>query len=167
MRSTETSSVGTKTHFHCAPSTGETTLINPSRNALRAKLVDRAEDWQWSSLWRRERGNSVQKRWLGRWPMPLPRRWLEYVNDPGKKRGRSSINVLSVVGCLSKFAGLGVSVWLASIVHWDNQFLPSVRDSFRRPRIFVEVVSGTGIPRHQSLNLGSPTGQPAEVGWNT
>lgn len=23
------------------------------RNAVRAKLVDRAEDWQWSSLWRR------------------------------------------------------------------------------------------------------------------
>jgi putative transposase len=24
------------------------------RNALRAKLVDRAETWQWSSLWRRD-----------------------------------------------------------------------------------------------------------------
>ena len=48
------------------------------RNALRANLVDCAEDWQWSSLWRRERGTSDQKRWLGRWPRPLPRRWLEY-----------------------------------------------------------------------------------------
>ena len=30
------------------------------RNALRANLVDCAEDWQWSSLWRRERGTSDQ-----------------------------------------------------------------------------------------------------------
>ncbi|MBS0184492.1 MAG: transposase [Nitrospira sp.] len=28
------------------------------RNALRAKLVRRAEDWQWSSLWRRTQGDS-------------------------------------------------------------------------------------------------------------
>jgi putative transposase len=52
------------------------------RNALRANLVARAEDWQWSSLWRRERGTADRKRWLGRWPVPLTRRWLEYVNEP-------------------------------------------------------------------------------------
>ena len=52
------------------------------RNALRANLVERAEDWQWSSLWRRERGTIDQRRWLGEWPMPRPRRWVELVNEP-------------------------------------------------------------------------------------
>jgi putative transposase len=31
------------------------------RNALRANLVRRAEDWRWSSLWRRERGDAAQR----------------------------------------------------------------------------------------------------------
>ena len=30
------------------------------RNALRAKLVKRAEEWRWSSLWRRESGTLEQ-----------------------------------------------------------------------------------------------------------
>ena len=52
------------------------------RNALRANLVARAEDWQWSSLWRRERGSADQRRWLGEWPLSRPRRWVELVNEP-------------------------------------------------------------------------------------
>jgi putative transposase len=52
------------------------------RNALRANLVPHAEDWQWSSLWRRERGSPAQRRWLGKWPLAQPRHWLELVNQP-------------------------------------------------------------------------------------
>lgn len=52
------------------------------RNALRANLVAHAEDGQWSSLWRRERGSPAQRRWLGEWPLAKPRRWLELVNQP-------------------------------------------------------------------------------------
>ena len=51
------------------------------RNALRANLVDRAEEWQWSSLWRRERGTVDQRHWLGAWPLPRPRQWLKLVNE--------------------------------------------------------------------------------------
>jgi hypothetical protein len=109
MRSTETSSVGTKKQFHCAPSTGQTTVINPSRNALRAKLVDRAEDWQWSSLWRRERGNSNQKRWLGRCPMLLPRRWLESVNDP-----QTEAELEALRRCGKRGQPFGGAEWVAS-----------------------------------------------------
>ena len=32
------------------------------QNPLRAKLVHRAEDWRWSSLWRREKGNVSEKK---------------------------------------------------------------------------------------------------------
>ena len=52
------------------------------RNALRANLVEHAEDWQWSSLWRRERGTVDQRRWLSGWPLPRPRCWVELVNEP-------------------------------------------------------------------------------------
>ena len=48
------------------------------RNALRAGLVGRAEDWRWSSLWRRvQRKRDVT---LAAWPVPRGRRWLEFVN---------------------------------------------------------------------------------------
>jgi putative transposase len=52
------------------------------RNALRAKLVDRAEQWRWSSLWRRESGDSESRVLLARWPLPCPRNWVTLVNTP-------------------------------------------------------------------------------------
>ena len=52
------------------------------RNALRAGLVAAAQDWRWSSLWRRESGSAEDRALLTRWPLPLPRNWLEHVNMP-------------------------------------------------------------------------------------
>jgi putative transposase len=50
------------------------------RNACRAGLVDRAENWRWCSLWRRE--YHVETSWLRPWPVPRPADWLELVNRP-------------------------------------------------------------------------------------
>jgi len=52
------------------------------RNALRANLVRRAEDWRWSSLWRRVHGTAEDRRWLSKWPLPQPRSWVDLVNQP-------------------------------------------------------------------------------------
>lgn len=49
------------------------------RNPVRAGLVERAEDWPWSSL-KYERGQRPQ--WLGEWPVPRPKEWLSHVNTP-------------------------------------------------------------------------------------
>ena len=49
------------------------------RNALRAGLVARAEDWRWSSLWRWQTGDA---RLLAPWPVPRPDNWMEIVNTP-------------------------------------------------------------------------------------
>ncbi len=49
------------------------------RNALRAELVARAEEWRWSSLWQRAHGGT---RWLSAWPMERPRDWVGRVNAP-------------------------------------------------------------------------------------
>src|SRR5207249_10281707 len=52
------------------------------RNALRAKLVDRAEAWHWSSLWRRGQGDARLTTWLSDWPMERPQSWVARVNQP-------------------------------------------------------------------------------------
>ena len=52
------------------------------RNALRAGLVIRAEEWRWSSLWRREHGSRAGQAWLASWPLDRPRGWRAWVNEP-------------------------------------------------------------------------------------
>jgi putative transposase len=52
------------------------------RNALRAKLVTRAEDWRWSSLYRRDHATSQPTAWLSEWPTDQPRDWVARVNRP-------------------------------------------------------------------------------------
>jgi putative transposase len=52
------------------------------RNVLRAALVERAEAWRWSSLWRRTSGTPEQRQWLSAWPVALPKNWREFVNEP-------------------------------------------------------------------------------------
>jgi putative transposase len=52
------------------------------RNALRAKLVRQAENWRWSSLWRRVQGDPKLTTWLSDWPVDLPRNWVARVNRP-------------------------------------------------------------------------------------
>jgi putative transposase len=49
------------------------------RNALRAKLVRRAEAWAWSSLAWRTGGKRPQL--LSVWPIVCPRGWLAHVNS--------------------------------------------------------------------------------------
>ena len=52
------------------------------RNALRAKLVKKAENWDFSSLARRISGNTKRKKILAEWPIPEPRDYLSFVNTP-------------------------------------------------------------------------------------
>ena len=52
------------------------------RNALRAKLAERAQDWRWCSLWRRESGSAQERGLLSEWPVIRPADWLEWVNQP-------------------------------------------------------------------------------------
>ena len=49
-----------------------TVLRYVERNALRANLVQRAEDWRWSSLWHRVQGGAAA---LDEGPVALPRDW--------------------------------------------------------------------------------------------
>jgi putative transposase len=50
------------------------------RNAARANLVRRAEDWRWSSLWHRLNDGVLATEVLSRWPIAMPDDWVRRVN---------------------------------------------------------------------------------------
>lgn len=53
------------------------------RNAMRANLVDRAEDWRWCSLWlRKNLLTQPDVPPLSQWPVEIPARWVATVNTP-------------------------------------------------------------------------------------
>ena len=52
------------------------------RNALRAELTARAEDWRWGSLWRWQQSVEPVPALLSPWPIPRSPHWLARVNEP-------------------------------------------------------------------------------------
>jgi putative transposase len=52
------------------------------RNAQRAKLVRRAEQWRWNSLYRWLRGSADDQKLLAAWPLPRKAGWVDHVNEP-------------------------------------------------------------------------------------
>lgn len=52
------------------------------RNPLRAGLVERADEWRWSSLYRRQFGDQAAQALCSDWPVPRPRPWLRWVIEP-------------------------------------------------------------------------------------
>jgi len=69
------------------------------RNALRAGLVDRAESWQWGSLWRRTFGDAEAKAMLSNGPMPRPRGWKTLVNSPQSEKEEEALRHCLLRGC--------------------------------------------------------------------
>ncbi len=59
----------------------QTLMRYVEQNPLRARLVERAEDWIWSSLYVRERGSDKEKKLLAELTLDLPINYLESVND--------------------------------------------------------------------------------------
>jgi putative transposase len=52
------------------------------RNALRAGMVKRAEDWRFGSLWRWAQATEPSPTLLSPWPVPRSPNWLDRVNEP-------------------------------------------------------------------------------------
>jgi putative transposase len=63
------------------------------RNALRADLVRKAEDWPWCSLHRRGRRSSSSTRcaWLGGWPLKRPAGWTRRLNTAETEAGLTAL----------------------------------------------------------------------------
>ncbi len=74
------------------------------RNPLRAKMVERAEQWAWSSLaWRRTRARPTM---LAEWPVPCPRNWLATVNA-----AQTDAEVQALRKCVARGAPFGGERW--------------------------------------------------------
>jgi len=69
------------------------------RNALRANLVRRAEDWPWGSLSRWLRGTAAEKSLLAAWPLRRLAGWVEEVNAPQTEAELSALRRAVARGC--------------------------------------------------------------------
>ena len=97
------------------------------RNPLRAKLVKTSQDWQWSSLWRREQGTSEQKQLLTEWPIPPSSDYLKLVNHVQPKAEVDFIRT-----SIHKSKPLGSDIWVHRIS--DELDLKSTLRYRGRPR---------------------------------
>ena len=87
-----------------------TVLRYVERNALRAGLVARAEQWRWGSLWRRTRGDASQRALLSDAPAPWPADWLEWVNRP-----QTAEEEQALARCIARGRPFGTSRWVDAI----------------------------------------------------
>lgn len=83
-----------------------TLLRYVERNALRAKLVGRAEDWRWGSL--RWRTNGISPFPLTASPVPLPSYWLDLVNQP-----QTAAELEAIRNSVNKQIPFGDPEWVA------------------------------------------------------
>ena len=67
------------------------------RNAVRANIVDRAEDYRWGSLWNWLGGNSVVP--LSAWPVRRSSKWVERVNQPLTDAERTALSTQHPTQC--------------------------------------------------------------------
>jgi len=82
------------------------------RNALRADLVRRAEDWPWGSLHRWTQGSIKEKAILAAWPLRRLAGWVELVNTPQTEAELSALRRSVNRGC-----PFGETSWSDEMVH--------------------------------------------------
>jgi putative transposase len=76
-------------------------------NPLRAKMVERAEQWRWSSL---GCDRKLYTALLSDWPLPRPRNWTALVNEPLSQSDQGRVQV-----SFDRGRPLGQADWTAQI----------------------------------------------------
>lgn len=92
------------------------------RNPLRASLVSRAEDWQWSSL----RGHRERSEWLAEWPVARPSEWDAHVNLP-----QTQAELDAIRHSIRSGVPFGDEVWMRQV---QASLRRSTRRAHGRPR---------------------------------
>jgi putative transposase len=69
------------------------------RNALRAGLVERAEDWRWGSLYRWLRGTAEEQALLAPWPCVRRPNWVAHVNAALTEKELAAVRHCVQRGC--------------------------------------------------------------------
>ncbi|MEK7128747.1 MAG: transposase [Patescibacteria group bacterium] len=81
------------------------------RNAVRAKLVRRCEDWQWGGAWRRVHGTTEQKKLLDRIPTSLPDDYTKWINASERPDNLDAIRI-----SVNKSVPYGRAGWIEKMV---------------------------------------------------
>ncbi len=97
------------------------------RNALRAGLVDKAEDWRCGSLWRWLQKPEPKPKILSPWPVRRHPNWLEHVNKP-----LGDAELASIRKCARRDQPFGEDSWIESVARKFN--LESTLRPRGRPR---------------------------------
>ena len=74
------------------------------RNALRAHLVDKAQNWRWYCLWRRVHG--YRESLLNDWPFDRPADWIEWVNT-----AQTEAEIEALRKCVNRRTPYGTEAW--------------------------------------------------------
>jgi len=79
------------------------------RNALRAYLVQKAQEWRWCSLWLRthkpkDADTNIQ---LSKWPVERPDDWIKLVNEPQTQDELETLRL-----CINRDRPFGSRRWL-------------------------------------------------------
>jgi putative transposase len=97
------------------------------RNARRAGLAPRAEDWPWSSVHVRLLGKAEEKQMLSPWPVPEPADYLKWLNQSQGKE-----EIAEIRQAIKRNRPYGSEKWTATAV---TQFgLESTTRSRGRPK---------------------------------
>ncbi len=98
------------------------------RNALRAGLVKRAENWRWGSLWRWLQKPAPDPKLLSPWPLPRLPGWAGRVNECLTKQELDAVRLSAQRG-----KPLGDEAWVESMARRLN--LESTMRPRGRPRV--------------------------------
>lgn len=98
------------------------------RNAVRAKLVRRCEEWRWGSAWMRIHGTSEQKKFLDEIPTELPDDYIKWINTEDKSDDLDMIR-----NSVNKSVPYGKELWVEKMV--SKHHLESTLRSPGRPKI--------------------------------
>ncbi len=98
--------------FLCQTDSHFLTLVRyVERNAKKANIVRRAENWRWSSVWRREEGTQEQRRFLTDWPVEKPHGYLRLLNEPQTRSEEEALERST-----DKNIPFGSDTWVSGIV---------------------------------------------------
>ena len=85
------------------------------RNPLRANLVDKADTWQWGSIYRRMRGSPEQKKILSEWPVRVPSDYPSFLNEP-----QTLVELESIRIAMRRGNPFGSEMWMDNAVKKFN-----------------------------------------------
>ena len=76
------------------------------RNPVRAHLCEHAGDWPYGSAWRMTHGDVASRNLLSPWPIPRPRQWRSFVDQP-----QNEAEIAAIRRSVNKGTPYGSEVW--------------------------------------------------------